>query len=225
MSQDLNTKGIFKQNVVLSLDDVGLVGELTVPENAHSVIMFVDGAGSTSPDSINSFVARELNKFGHATLTFDLTTDEEEAENESHNRIAFGFHTEFLSQRVMEAYRWLRLNGDTEKLSVGIFGTGSEAEAAILAASHLRRKIAAMVIAGGWISLPPSILEQVKSPTLLITRDDKLEELLQTQGMAKNFSCEYHLETISQSEQANYGQERLAELTREWFSWYMAKKK
>jgi len=225
MTKDLNA-GVFQQNVVLSLDDVGLAGELNIPENASSVIMFVDGNGSSRLSALNRFVASELNKVGHATLTFDLMTSDEETDEESNNRKFFGFHTEFLSHRVMEANKWLRSNGDTEKLPIGFFCTGDGAEAALVAASQLKRKVKAIVIAGGWINLTDAVLEQITPPTLFITRDDQVEELLQIRATANKLRCEHHVETISLSGNEDYAdcdQSRMAELARQWFSWFLSR--
>lgn len=225
MIRNLNAKTVYKQNVVLSLDDVGLDGELSIPEKAKSVVLFIDGSGSDNSDSITRFVARELNSFGHATLVLDLMTAEEQSDEESHNRRAFGFHSEFLAHRVLEAHRWLRLNGDTEKLPIGFFGVDEGAEAALIAASRLQRKVKSMVIAGGWINLPKSLLKQITSPTLFITRTDRLEDSLQARAVADNLACEFHLEPISEDEGDDYCLERIAEITRNWISWYQAEKK
>lgn len=221
MTQGLNPNRVFHQNVVLSLDDVGLSGELNIPQKANSVVMFVEG--NKCAHETNRDVASELNKYGYATLTFDLMTPEENSNDESLNRKTFGFHAEFLAHRVMEAYKWLRLNGDTEKLPVGLFCTGDGAEAGLIAASHLHRKIGALVIADAWISLEPSVLGQVKCPTLFITQATKLEESLQSRAMADKLYCEHHVEVITKDSSDECNRRRIAELARKWFAWFLAK--
>lgn len=221
MTQGINANRIFHQNVVLSLDDVGLSGELRIPEKPNSIVMFIEG--SEASGETNRFVARELNKFGHATLTFDLMTSEEETDEELLNRKSFGFHSEFLAHRVMEAYKWLRMNGDTEKLPIGLFCTGDGAEAGLIAASHLHRKIGALVIADAWIGLNPSILGQVKCPTLFITQASKLEESIQSCAVADRMMCEHHVEIITLDVSEACNKARVAELARNWLAWFLAK--
>jgi putative phosphoribosyl transferase len=227
MNQNISEPGVFQQSVVLSLDDVGLPGQLNLPENATSVILFVDGGGNDRSSVLNRFVAHELNGVGHATLSLDIMTSEEESDEEMTSRKMFGFHTEFLAHRVLEAHKWLRSNGDTENLPIGFYCTGDGAEAGLAAAARLKHKVGAIVVASGWINLDASILEKIKAPTLFITRDTKLEELLQTRKAASKLSCEHHVECVALKpihEDPECEKVRVAELSRGWFTWYLNKK-
>src|SRR2546423_5020844 len=56
-----------------------LEGELSIPEGATVLVLFVHGSGSSRHSPRNQFVARKLNDAGLATLLFDLLTRAEEA--------------------------------------------------------------------------------------------------------------------------------------------------
>src|SRR5207244_130563 len=56
-----------------------LSGDLTIPENAMSLVLFAHGSGSSRHSPRNQFVASTLNRSGLGTLLFDLLTPEEEA--------------------------------------------------------------------------------------------------------------------------------------------------
>src|SRR2546429_3633705 len=56
-----------------------LSGNLTIPENARGLVLFVHGSGSSRHSPRNRFVAETLNEAGLATLLFDLLTPEEES--------------------------------------------------------------------------------------------------------------------------------------------------
>lgn len=220
MSQEVNTTGVFHQSVVLSLDDVGLQGELNIPQKAKSIVMFVDGVSSRLSEFTRS-LARELNRFGFATLTLDLTTTEEDTDEQVQTRQILGFNSELIAHRVMEASKWLRSYGDTEQLPIGIFATEQGSEAALIAASHLQNKVRAIVIANGWISLADSVIKKVKCPTLFITRTDKLEESLQMRSVASRLTCEHHVESLSLSngdDRFDCFEADVAVRTKEWLS-------
>ncbi len=226
MTQHANIRPVSKQSVVLSLDDVGLRGELDIPVGARSVILFVDQSDLSDSGSMTRHIAKKLNEFGYATLLFDLMTADEEAHEESQNRKSFGFHTELLSHRVMEAYKWLRFCGDTESLAIGLFGNGDGSEAALLAASRLQRKVGAVVINGGWIDLSATDIAKVKSPTLFITDVERLEESLQARALAEKLTCEYHFEMTTPEDSLgddSFITLKTAELARGWFSWFLDK--
>ena len=55
-----------------------LAGDLTIPENASSIVIFAHGSGSSRHSARNRHVARVLNDAGLGTLLFDLLTSAEE---------------------------------------------------------------------------------------------------------------------------------------------------
>src|SRR5205814_9114026 len=55
-----------------------LDGELSVPQNASSIVLFVHGSGSGRHSPRNQYVANIIREAGIGTLLFDLLTQEEE---------------------------------------------------------------------------------------------------------------------------------------------------
>ena len=62
---------------------ITLSGDLSVPPNAHGVVIFAHGSGSSRRSPRNQFVAGELQDAGFATLLMDLLTAEEERVDDS----------------------------------------------------------------------------------------------------------------------------------------------
>ena len=68
------------QAVRIPVRGANLDGDLTVPGDAHGLVLFAHGSGSSRRSPRNQYVARVLQKAGIATLLFDLLTSREEQE-------------------------------------------------------------------------------------------------------------------------------------------------
>ena len=64
--------------VNISSDQVSLEGELVLPEDTSSIVLFAHGSGSSRFSPRNNYVASILQKAGIGTLLFDLLTREED---------------------------------------------------------------------------------------------------------------------------------------------------
>lgn len=146
--------------------DVMLTGELTLPTNARSIILFVHGSGSSRHSVRNRYVASVLQAAGFGTLLFDLLTEDEDA-IDSHNG-HLRFNIGLLAERLIEVTHWIQANPSTENLLIGYFGASTGAAAALVAAAVLGRQISSIVSRGGRPDLAGDALTAVKSPTLLI---------------------------------------------------------
>src|SRR5690348_13722153 len=83
---------------------VTVEGNLTVPQGANGLVLFVHGSGSSRHSPRNQFVARTLNDAGHATLLFDLLTPDEESVDlytREHR-----FNIGLLAERLVYATKW-----------------------------------------------------------------------------------------------------------------------
>ncbi len=143
-----------------------LKGILAVPRDARGIVIFAHGSGSSRFSPRNNFVARVLQQGGIATLLMDLLT-EEEAEDRS--RV---FDIDLLTERLLEATRWVERQPGTQGLRIGYFGASTGAAAALKAAAREGPRIAAVVSRGGRPDLAADVLPQVKAPTLLIVGGD-----------------------------------------------------
>jgi len=154
-----------------------LSGNLTIPDKATALVLFVHGSGSSRHSPRNQFVARSLNNAGLATLLFDLLTPEEEAidlRTREHR-----FNIGLLAERLVYATRWAKEQEQTRDLRIGYFGSSTGGGAALVAAAEIPRDVGAVVSRGGRPDLAGDALPKVRAPTLLIIggSDDVVIEL------------------------------------------------
>jgi putative phosphoribosyl transferase len=162
-----------EEEVEMPVGAVRLAGQLTVPEGATGVVVFAHGSRSSRHSPRNRYVAGVLGRAGLATLLFDLLTPQEEL------RRANVFDIGLLAARLDEATAWVRRQPECDGLSVGYFGAGTGAAAALWAAAAPRANIAAVVSRGERPDLAAPRLNEVRAPTLLIVggRDTVVLEL------------------------------------------------
>src|SRR5436190_5053191 len=109
-----------------------LDGNLTIIDQASTLVLFAHGSGSSRHSPRNQFVARTLNEAGLATLLFDLLTQEEEAidmQTREHR-----FNIGLLAERLMHATKWAQQQEQTRDLRIGYFGSSTGGGAAVVAA-------------------------------------------------------------------------------------------
>lgn len=154
------------ETVKVSAGSVILEGILSIPKDAHSIVLFAHGSGSSRFSPRNQYVAQVLQKVGIATLLFDLLTAEEEEVDIQTGHLRFDI--ELLAERVVGATQWLTQNPKTHNLTIGYFGASTGTAAALVAASKHSDLVAAIVSRGGRPDLAGSALPKVQAPTLLI---------------------------------------------------------
>lgn len=221
MLKDQGTNIALHETVYLSLDEVGLSGELSIPVRAETIVLLVTATASGASSVHRNMLVKELNRFDIASLSLDLLTEEEE--NGPKN---WSFDIEFLTRRIVEASRWLREYQETQNLKLGLLGTGTGAAAVLVAASELPTQIRAVVALNGRPDLAGLSLQKVQSPTLFIVglRDRESVEL--HRRVADTMKCEHHTEKVPGAshtfmEEGTF--ERAAELSRQWFDWYLTR--
>ncbi len=146
----------------IHIPPMGLPGTLTIPDDAEALVLFAHGSGSSRFSPRNRAVARALNEDGIATLLFDLLTGAEEADR------ANVLDIPLLADRLIDAVERLRSLGQTNSLSLGVFGASTGAAAALVAAARLGNRIGAVVSRGGRPDLAGEALDKIDTPTLLI---------------------------------------------------------
>lgn len=149
------------EEVNIPVENVILTGELIIPNNADSIIVFAHGSGSSRHSSRNKFVAKLLHDAGFGTLLFDLLTVEEDSDYSRR------FDIDLLSERLIHVTQWLKSRPDFD-LNIGYFGASTGAAATLNAAAQLSDLIKAVVSRGGRPDLALDFLPTVKAPTLLI---------------------------------------------------------
>jgi dienelactone hydrolase len=215
-------KRAIHKSVTIATEAVELEGDLVLPSNAHSLVVFAHGSGSSRHSSHNKFVAQMICAAGIGTLLFDLLTQEEEVQDDVTG--ALRFDIELLATRLVAATHWLERQPETHGLKIGYFGASTGGAAALVAAAALGDRIAAVVSRGGRPDLAGDALPNVKSPTLLLVGGhDEMVIGINKKAYAK-LHCEKEFRIIPGATHLfeEPGKlEQVAQLSAHWFAKHM----
>lgn len=109
-----------------------LDGRLTVPREAHGVVLLAGLMRTWSEPALRAFATR-LHVAGFGTLLADLLTPEEQQIDARTGHLRLD--TQFLSERITDVTRWLAQSGQTREIPVAILGNDDTSAAALLAAA------------------------------------------------------------------------------------------
>jgi putative phosphoribosyl transferase len=158
--------------------DVWLRGDLGLPHDARGLVLFAHESGGDRHSPRYRIIAQALEADGFAALLIDLLTP---AEVEIDRQTAqFRFDIERLAgPRLASVVDWLGADRRTSRLPIGLFGAGTGAAAALVAAALRPDAVAAVVASGGRSDLAGMALRFVTAPTLFIAgeRDTQVIEL------------------------------------------------
>ena len=208
-----------KELIQIQVSGVTIEGMLDLPANAQGIVLFAHGSGSSRHSPRNNYVAEVLRDQGIGTLLLDLLTVAEDQDYQTRFDIAL------LTQRLLEATRWIRRHAPTRHLLLGYFGASTGAAAALQAAAAMGADIAAVVSRGGRPDLAGSpALAQVKAPTLLLVggRDGEVIEL--NRAAYAQLRCHKEISIIAGATHLFEEAGRLEEVARQaalWFSQYL----
>lgn len=191
-----------------------LPGELIIPANAHAIVVFAHGSGSSRLSSRNRRVAKYLREKQFGTLLFDLLTVEEDSNYVNRFNIAL------LTERLVGVTNWLHRLPEAESCAIGYFGASTGAAAALSAAAVLPY-IQAVVSRGGRPDLAMQALPLVKAPTLLIAGSYDLEVISLNRKAFALLQCDKQLEIVEGATHLfeEYGKmEIVAALAEDWFT-------
>jgi dienelactone hydrolase len=148
------------------VDGTILNADLAIPADAHGIVLFAHGSGSSRHSPRNQFVARVLQQSDFGTLLMDLLTETEEAvDNRTREK---RFDITLLSRRLTATVDWLATQPSYKHLPVGVFGASTGAAAALVSATQRPDLIKSVVSRGGRPDLAGDVLPEVKAPTLMI---------------------------------------------------------
>lgn len=202
------------REVAVVVDDLALLGTLSVPAHPVGVVVFAHGSGSSRHSPRNQQVARRLNSAGLATLLFDLLSDDE-ARHRSNV-----FDVELLAQRVLAAVGFLHTQADVRDLPVGLFGASTGAAAALWAAADLGRGVGAVVCRGGRPDLAQSRLHDVTAATLMLVGSDDRTVVELNRRAAGSMHCEHRVQLVPGAThlfEEPGALERVADEAAQWF--------
>ena len=163
--------------VRIEVTGASLNGDVTVPEGAQGLVMFVHGSGSSRFSPRNRTVADCLVRAQLGTLLLDLLTEPEERTDAV--TAEFRFDIPLLADRAIGVVDWVGVSPPLHSLPLGLFGASTGAAAALMAAADRTQLVRAVVSRGGRPDLAGPALERVVAPTLLIVggRDDAVLDL------------------------------------------------
>jgi putative phosphoribosyl transferase len=211
-----------EQLVHVSAGSVTLEGNLDIPAEAHGIVLFAHGSGSSRHSGRNRFVAQILREGGLATLLIDLLTVEEEAIDTQTRHLRFDIG--LLAERLIGATDWLAQNRNTRNLRVGYFGSSTGAGAALVAAAKRPEVVGAVVSRGGRPDLAGSALSRVQAPTLLIVGGNDVPVIGLNQEALEQLRVTKRLEIVPGAThlfEEPGTLEEVARLARSWFQRYL----
>ena len=114
---------------------VRMEGMLSIPEKSKGLVLFAHGSGSSRLSPRNTFVAKNLQKAGLATLLIDLLSEEEDSVYETR------FNIPLLKERLIQIVSWLQKEPETKNLPIALFGASTGAASALKVAAALGESI------------------------------------------------------------------------------------
>jgi len=212
-----------RNEIFIPLEEVKLEGELNLPPDASSLVLFAHGSGSSRHSPRNQFVARSLRQQGRiGTLLFDLLTAEEERA-ETHTR-HLRFNIPLLADRLIAVTRWVLDHVAARDMNVGYFGSSTGAAAALVAAAELPRVVGAVVSRGGRPDLAGDALSHVKASTLLIVGSNDKPVISLNEEAYYLLHCERALRIVpgaSHLFEENGALEKVAAMASDWFAGHL----
>jgi putative phosphoribosyl transferase len=199
---------------------LGLPGDLDIPPDARSLVLFAHGSGSSRLSSRNRWVADLLHEHRLATLLFDLLSDDEAADRRN------VFDIPLLGERVEQALDWAAAEPTLAGMHFGLFGASTGAAAALCAAASRPGRVGAVVSRGGRPDLAMACLARVSAPTLLIVGGADREVLDLNRQALREMRCNKRLEVVPGAthlfeEPGALG--NVAELAASWFDTHLAR--
>jgi len=163
--------------VRIDVTGASLNGDVTVPDGAQGLVVFVHGSGSSRFSQRNRAVAECLLHAQLGTLLLDLLTEPEERTDAV--TAEFRFDIPLLADRTTSVVDWIGVSPALRSLPLGLFGASTGAAAALMAAADRGQLVRAVVSRGGRPDLAGPALDKVIAPTLLIVggRDDAVLDL------------------------------------------------
>jgi dienelactone hydrolase len=212
---------LLAQDVSIAAETVTMPGLLRMPPAAKGLVLFAHGSGSSRFSPRNTLVANLLGRAKFATLLFDLLTPEEEQIDSVTRELRFDIA--LLTERLVDATRWVLKEPRLKELALGYFGASTGAAAALAAAARVP-EVSAVVSRGGRPDLAGAALADVRAATLLIVGGADREVLeLNRQALAQ-LRCEARLDVVPHAThlfEEPGALEKVGSLAAEWFARYL----
>jgi putative phosphoribosyl transferase len=189
-------------------------GVLWLPQNPVGVILLADGRSGYRVKPPIDYVGTVLRNAQLGTLWLDLA-----AHTNGAGRQADGEDSVFA--RLQAAFDWLKENGGTRDMPVGLFGAGSGVPAVLQLAARVGSTVTAVVLRGGRADIEAqSDISQINAPTLLIAGSLDERMVSANRAVYSALRCKKQLEIIpgaTHSFEEPGSLEVVARLARGWY--------
>jgi putative phosphoribosyl transferase len=211
------------RSVEIKVGPVTLEGDLAVPEHAQSIVIFVQGGGSSRCNPHHRLVAQSLNKEQVATLLVDLLTVQEQ-EQDAWDRLLCSDMV-LMTRRLLGVTDWLESQPETRGIRLGLFGTDTGSGAVMNLAGVYPHLVDSVVVRGGHPEMAGNALKYVQAPTLFIVGTNDPAGLGGAHiAHTRLGTFAKHVEMIPQAgflyEERGVA-DQVARLTRQWFEAYL----
>ena len=142
-------------------------GDLCLPPDAASLIVFAQGRDCSRLSARTRFVVSQLHGHGMGTLLLDLLNPEDDV-----------FDVGLLAERLTSAIDWVREHRVTGTMHVGLFGASTGAAAALITAAERPLDVRAVVSRGGRPDLAGSALEFNRESLSQIAAEERKLEII-----------------------------------------------
>ena len=140
-----------------SAGGIAIEAELQLPHLPSGVVIFAHGIGSSRFERRNRAIAAALGERDFATLLLDLEIPEEDTHDIG-----------LIGRRVVDAIDWVRGHSALEHMPAALYGSGTGAAAALVAAAERLEIVHAVLSHDGRPDLAGEALPRVEAPTLLV---------------------------------------------------------
>jgi len=213
---------VLTTSTTITTEGAGLDGDLTLPPHTRGVVLVAHGSGSSRRSPRNRLVAEVLNRNSLSTLLVDLLTADEEVRDARTRDLRFDVG--LLADRLAGILDWLGGEPETAGLPVGLFGAGTGAAAALVAASQRRHIIRAVVSRGGRPDLAGAALPRVHAATLLIVGGHDKQVIALNEDAYRRLNCAKRMDIIPGAThlfEEPGALESVSRLARRWFEEYL----
>ncbi len=183
---------------------VQLEGILTIPQGAHAVVVIpYDRMGNWeySLGDLNE-LADASRRAGLATLLVNLLTPEDEVVDKTTG--FFRENVNVLHKRVLGITNWLIADAEPQSITIGHFGVGVSAAAALAAAARRPDAVHAIVAVAPRIDLVSTYLPRIVTPTLLIAGERDRQALDMSHKALAAFTSDTTLDIVREARERGF---------------------
>ena len=209
-------------HVRIPAGSVVLSGTLRVPPAPTALVVAIFGGQNDSLAAPDRFPIQFLEYRGFATLTVNLLTHREEAEESRSGW--YHLDVPFLADRTCLVLAWIRRQTDLCRMPLGFLVQGTAVAGALMSASH-HPEVRAVVSVNGRADLAEDALAGLQVPTLFLVDASRLHDVDLNRYAAGQLRAPHRLDIVQDSDDKipNSGVARIVgEHAVEWLRTYVS---